>query len=437
MKTIKISQAKSSQDIRVRISGWLHRVVKPEKNLVTVIIRDGTGYLQAILNDKKCQANNNIQLTPESTITLCGVITKVPEERSVPGGLEFVCDYWKLIGSAPAGGIEAVIKQGASVDTLLDNRHLVVRNEETSKILKVQSHVLHAIRNHFFERDCHEVTPPCLVQFDFECCGSAFDINYFGKQVYLSPSNEPYLEMCLPALGNVFCISKSYRAEQRITRRHLAEFTHVQTQYGFITFNDLLDYMEDFICDVVDKVMKSTAGQFIKDLNPDFKFPKRPFRRMDYTEAIAYLKEHGITKQDGSYYELGEDISEEPERKMIDKINEPLLLCRFPAKTVPFYIPTCPENREYTESVDLLMPNVGEIAGGSTKLDNYEELLEAYKKCDIDPCVYYWYSDLRKYGTCPHGGYGLGLERLLTWLCNQHNIRDVCLCPRFIDRCSP
>ncbi|GBP92066.1 Asparagine--tRNA ligase, cytoplasmic [Eumeta japonica] len=158
---------------------------------------------------------------------------------------------------------------------------------------------------------------------------------------------------------------------------------------------------------------------------------------MTYVEALEYLRANHITKDDGNFYEFGDDIPEMPERKMTDAIGVPILLCKFPAEIKSFYMPRCKEDQRLTESVDVLMPGVGEIVGGSMRTWDYEALLEGYKREGIDPSPYYWYTDQRKFGSVPHGGYGLGLERFLCWLLNRHHIREVCLYPRFLDRCTP
>lgn len=436
-KPVKIKETSAEVTDRIKVFGWVHRLRSQGKTLMFIVLRDGTGFLQCVLNGEMCQTYDAILLSTEATVMVCGKIQAVPEGKKAPRNCELIVDYWQIVGHSPAGGADNILNEESSVDVQLDNRHMMIRGENTSKILRLRSIVTQCFRDHYFSRGYYECFPPTLVQTQVEGGSTLFNLNYFGEQAYLTQSSQLYLETACPALGDVFCIAQSYRAETSRTRRHLAEYTHIEGECAFIDFEKLLDTIEDLVCDTIDRVLKHPEAHLLFEVNPDYKAPKRPFRRMPYSEAIVYLKENNITKDDGTFYEFGEDIPEGPERKMTDKINEPIFLTKFPAEIKSFYMRRCPDDRSLTESVDLLLPNVGEIVGGSMRNDDYEDLVVNFEKNGIDPAPYYWYLDQRKYGTFPHGGYGLGLDRFLTYMLNQYHIRDVCFYPRFIERCRP
>ncbi|KAI8811237.1 hypothetical protein BJ742DRAFT_798680 [Cladochytrium replicatum] len=438
-KKLKIHSLAEHRGARIAVSGWVHRL-REQKGMFFIVLRDGTGYLQCVLSGKLCQTYDALTLTQESTITVYGTLTEVPAGKTAPGGHELPADYWEVVGNAP-GGLDAFtnkINAESDKSVLLDQRHLVLRGETVSQVLKARAFVLGAFRKFFEKRRVVEVTPPLMVQTQVEGGSTLFKFDYYGEEAYLTQSSQLYLETCLPAFGDVYCIAESFRAEKSLTRRHLSQYSHCEAELAFIDFSDLLDFIEDMVVSVVDQVMADPeTSAAVKQLNPNFVRPQKPFRRMNYSDAIAWLDANNVRKEDGSKYEFGEDIPEAPERVMTDTINEPILLCRFPAEVKAFYMKRCPEDRTLTESVDVLMPGVGEIVGGSMRISDLEELFKGYEREGIDPSPYYWFTDQRRFGTCEHGGFGLGIERFLAWMLGRWSVRDVCLYPRFMGRCTP
>ena len=265
-----------------------------------------------------------------------------------------------------------------------------------------------------------------MVQTQVEGGATLFSFDYYGQTAYLTQSSQLYLETCIPSLGDVFTVSPSFRAEKSLTRRHLSEYTHIEAELDFIEFPDLLAHLEEVICRVIDLVLDDPdiAGMikwlretekeregFVKP--SEFKRPTRPFKRMKYAEAIEWLKEHNIPNEEGQPHAFGDDIAEAAERKMTDVLNIPIFLTHFPVEIKAFYMKKAPEDPRVTESVDVLMPGVGEITGGSMRMEDFDELMAAYKREGTGSDPYYWYTDQRRYGTSPHGMYTLFICKLV------------------------
>lgn len=438
VKKVKIRELVLEEEI-IRIDGWVHKMRRQGKNLLFVVLRDGSGFLQCVFPKELCNEERIEKLTIESTISVYGILKTVLKGKTAPGNVELSVKYWKEIGFAPSGGdaFETRFNESTGTDILLDQRHLIHRGEKTANIMKIRAEALHAFRAHYKDKKYVEVTPPCLVQTQVEGGSTLFSLKYYQEMAYLTQSSQLYLETVCPSLGNVFCIQSSFRSEKSRTRRHLSEYTHIEAECSFITFEELLEEAEDLICDTLTRILSSNIKKELLEINKELKPLKRPFIRMSYTEAIKWLQDNGIKKEDGSDFIFGDNIPEKPERHIVDTIGEPIILIKFPINNVSFYMKEDSNDKQFAEAFDILLPNVGEVIGGSMRETDYETLIEKFKKNKIDPKPYYWYTDQRKYGTFPHGGYGLGFERFLTWLLSLNHIRDTCLYPRYLDRCQP
>ncbi len=439
-KKVTVAQANDDAELantRVKITGWVSQI-RRQGYMIFIELRDGTGFpntIQCIMEGDNSKCYNGLTIAREATVTLYGTIT--PATLNKKGGVELHVDFWEL-HHASSTDIENVYNKNTSPDILLDHRHLVLRESKNIYIMRLRSIILQCLREHFWSKDFYEITPPTIVQNQVEGGSTLFKFDYFGAPAYLTQSSQLYLEAVVPVLGKAFCCMPSFRAEKSKTRRHLAEYTHFEGEMGFISFDDLLDTLEDMVVSVAE-LLEEKAGPMLRSINPNFAVPKRGFKRMDYSDAIAWLKEHEIYKDEETktFYEFGDDIPEAPERKMTDTIGEPIFLCRFPTEMKPFYTQRDLVNPLVTESVDLLVPGVGEVIGGSMRSWDLDHILEGLVKEGIDPSTYYWYNDLRKYGSNPHGGWGLGVERYICYLLGLDHIRDSCLFPRFTGRASP
>jgi asparaginyl-tRNA synthetase len=226
--------------------------------------------------------------------------------------------------------------QDSDPSILADNRHLVIRGETASAVLRVRAALLSAFRASYEKLGLTEVTPPCFVQTQVEGGSTLFSLDYYGQQAYLTQSSQLYLETCLPSLGDVFCVQESFRAEKSHTRRHLSEYTHLEAELAFLDFDGLLEHIEEVICSTIDILLENPVmAGLIRTLHPEFVLPARPFMRLDYRDAIKYLNEHDIRTSEGESHVIGDDIAEAAERKMTDQINRPIFLIKFPRCVEP------------------------------------------------------------------------------------------------------
>ncbi|MFW9994248.1 MAG: asparagine--tRNA ligase [Candidatus Odinarchaeota archaeon] len=424
-------------DTLVHLRGWVHQIRKQGK-LVFIVLRDPTGYLQVVVKPNAIQNRDEYDLAANSARETTVIITGYPKEDSRAPfiGRELQATGFQILSPSSAE-IENEVRFDSSPEVMLDKRHLVLRGPKTTAVLKLRSETTRLLREFYHLRDFYEVTPPTLVQTQVEGGSTLFPLKYFDQNAYLTQSSQLYLETAIFSLGNVYCVLPSFRAEKSRTRRHLTEYTHVEGEMAFYDFDDLLDHLEDMVVYLTSK-LDDLHRDAIQEFNPGFKpFDKRPFMRLDYEKAIEKLQEMDIKGENGKLLEFGDDITEKPERELVDKLDQPVFLVKFPTSMKPFYMKRDPENPKRTMSADLLIPGVGEIVGGSQREDDYNILMEQLAEENLDPSPYYWYTDLRKYGSCIHSGYGFGLERFVMWLLNLDHIREACLFPRLLNRLSP
>lgn len=397
---VKLGKAGEDKGTRVRVFGRVHRF-RNQKEVVFVTLRDGYGYMQCILTGDLAKTYDTITLTRETSMEIVGEMRQVPEGAHAPDNRELHADFFQIVpfGKAPGGedAITNMVQAKADPQTLLDRRHLTLRGETASAVMFVRDAVEFAFHQVYREERCRKVSPPALVQTQVEGGATLFKFDYYGEPAFLTQSSQLYLETCLPSMGDVYCVEKSFRAEKSLTRRHLSEYTHVEAELDFITFDDLLVHLEQVMCRVLEITLADPKiAAYIKEMNPDFQMPQRPFMRMKYAEAIDWLVEHNIPNEEGHPHAFGDDIAEAAERRMTDIINKPIFLTHFPVEIKAFYMQKDPSDKRVTESVDCLMPGVGEIVGGSMRMFDYEELMQAYEREGIDPAPYYWYTDQRK-----------------------------------------
>ena len=431
MHKIFISDLSKYVGKEIKIQGWLYNKRSSGK-LHFLILRDGTGYLQCVFfkgNVSEDVFDMAGKLGQESSIEITG---KVKEDKRAPGGFELDVTDLKVISETHD---YPITPKEHGVEFLMDYRHLWLRSSKQVAILRVRHRIVKAIRDFFDGNGFTLMDPPILTPSSCEGTSTLFETEYFdlGK-AYLTQSGQLYAEAGAMALGKVYTFGPTFRAEKSKTKRHLTEFWMCEPEVAFADLNDDMDLAEEFLEYIVQTVLKDREEE-LKVLERDTKFlanVKKPLPRISYDEAVDILKKNG------SEFEYGNDFGAPDETLISGQFDRPVMVHRYPAAVKAFYMKRDPENPDLALAVDVLAPEgYGEIIGGSQREDDINLLIERIKEHDLPMKDFEWYLDLRRYGSVPHSGFGLGLERTVSWICGLEHIRETIPFPRMIYRNTP
>ena len=426
---IKDLAEKEGQEVTLK--GWLYNKRSSGK-LKFLILRDGTGYTQCVVFKGNVSGevfNAADSLTQESSFTVTGTVRK--EDRSV-GGYELDV---KNIGVVSISNEYPITPKEHGTEFLIDHRHLWVRSKRQAAILRVRHRIIKAIRDFFDERGFTLFDPPIITPNAVEGTTTLFETEYFDLgNAYLTQSGQLYAEAGAMALGKVYTFGPTFRAEKSKTRRHLTEFWMCEPEMAYFDLNDDMDLAEEFLEYVVQTVLKDKRTE-LEILERDISFledVKRPFPRVSYTEAVDILHQEDVE------FEWGGDFGGPDETIISSKYDRPVMVHRYPAEVKAFYMKRDPENSKVALAIDVLAPEgYGEIIGGSQREDDLDLLLSRIKEHELPQQYFEWYLDLRRYGSVPHSGFGLGLERTVAWICGLDHIRETIPFPRMIYRNTP
>jgi asparaginyl-tRNA synthetase len=431
MRQIHISNLKDYVGKEITLQGWLFNKRSSGK-VRFVILRDGTGYLQCIffkgnVSEEIFEAAD--KLGQESSIEVTG---KVKEEPRAVGGYELDGTDLKVIQNAQD---YPITPKEHGIEFLLDNRHLWLRSKKQVAIMQVRHRIIKAIRDFFDDRGFTLMDPPILTPNSVEGTSTLFETPYFDLgNAYLTQSGQLYAEAGAMALGKVYTFGPTFRAEKSKTRRHLTEFWMVEPEVAFADLDDNMDLAEEFLEYIVQTVLTEKEEE-LKILERDtsiLKNVKRPLPRITYDEAVELLLKNGVE------FEWGKDLGGADETLVSNQFDKPVMVHRYPADVKAFYMKRDPKNNNLALALDVLAPEgYGEIVGGSQREDNLDELLKRIKEHNLPQDAFEWYLDLRRYGSVPHSGFGLGLERTVSWICGLDHLREAIAFPRMIYRNTP
>ena len=413
------------EDEKVTIRGWVYRK-REGKSLIFLLIRDGTGFIQCTVKKDSPSWTEAERLTIESSVKLEG--TAKPDKRA-PGGYEITAESIEVIGLAEL----FPITKDQSEQFLRDVRHLWLRSRRMNLVMKIRDKVFQFARNFFKKKDFTEISPPMFISAAVEGGSTLFGLKYFDQNLYLTQSSQLYLEILIYSLEKVYCIAPSFRAEKSRTIRHLTEYWHIEGEWPFADMNDLMQFEEKlmtYICQQTAEKCKPELEELGVNISKLTSI-RTPFPRITYTEAVDLLRNKGAGLK------WGDDLGYEDEKILAEVFGTPFFVYDYPTAIKAFYCKTHSERPEIAMSVDMLVPRIGEISTGGAREDDKNALIERIEEMDLKVKDYEWYLDLRRYGTVPHVGFGMGLERLLTWMLDLENIIDSIPFPRTTRRFYP
>ena len=435
MKYHRINEIKKDEFLgkEVRLRGWVYRLRK-QKDKAFIILRDDRGgIIQCVL-----PSSSVTDLTIESSLEVGGTLFK--DERAKEGGFEIRGNDVKIYSIASN---DFPIRKYQSTELLLDYRHLTLRTRKMITIAKIRASILERMRDWFIENDWIEVTAPPIVKSAVEGGSTLFPVKYFKDEAFLSQSAQLYLEALIFSLGPVWTIGPSFRAEKSRTLRHLAEYLHLEAEAPWLTMNDLLSIQEKLLVELIRHITEHSKGE-LEFLNQDVLALNKatgPFDKLSYSEAIDILRSNDMKIQDGEMIrniEWGDDLNIDSEKVLTKDRSNPVFVFGYPLQIKPFYVKEDPEKQGIALSADLLLPNgFGEVSSGGIREDDIALLKTRIKNEGLNLDSYSWYLDLRRYGSVPHGGFGMGIERLLRWIINLEDIKECVLFPRTMARLNP
>lgn len=431
MPTITVSEAHHHIGQQVTLQGWLYNRRSSGK-ILFLQIRDGSGVIQAVLGSSdNPDLFASAQHLPRETS--CIVTGQVKEDHRSPIGCELLLERLEILHQ-PTEDFPIELKE-QTPGFLMDHRHLWIRTGRQVPVLRVRDAAFHAFREFFHQRGFIATEAPILTGTSVEGTTTLFELDYFGDSAYLGQSGQLYLEATAMALGRVYWIGPAFRAEKSKTRKHVTEFWIAEAEMAFYDHKANLDLQEDLVRYIVTTVIEEKAAE-LKELGRDIDMLKSevadPFARIDYGDAITLLQELGHEVA------FGDDFGAPQEASLGEHFSKPVFIERFPVSMKPFYMKRDPADPSRVLAADLIAPEgYGEIIGGSQRVDTEAELLTQLREVGLNPEPYQWYVDLRKYGSVPHSGFGMGMARVIAWLTGVSHIREVIPFPRQINRLYP